>query len=349
MKNTIINTLILVLSLLFIFSAFEIGTRILYKEYRFTNFLGEEGAFLRNRSPAEYHSKLGWIPKIGTFVESKTMITILEDGIRANGKKAVITLNELILAIGDSFTFGGNMSDSETWPSILEELSGTRVINGGVFGYGIDQSFLRMKMLAKKYKPNIIIFSFIPDDISRCELSNRLAKKPYFDVLDGKLILNDKYVSSYKPAARIQSRYKRRLGYSFFIHKLMMERLKGYWLQDVNNQIKKIHSKGEEVVCLIFDEIKKYAVNNGIKVYILVQYFERNFESPDCCRRELERTINVIKCIDKPLQLVDLYNSTVELRKQDKGKYKSLYKGHMTKEGNYFVAQILNEVMNQSP
>jgi len=269
--------MISVLSLAVIFSAFEIGTRVYYSQYSFTNFLAQEKTLSRSQHPTEYHPELGWVPKTGTYEfitqkdrvhtrESKSTITISEDGIRANSRRVASSSNETILAIGDSFTFGDGVSDSETWPAILEELSGKRVINGGVFGYGIDQSFLRMKMLVRKYKPDIIIFSFIPDDIRRCELSYRAARKPYYDVSDGKLILYDEHLSS-KSDNQIASRYKSILGYSFFVHKVMMERFKGYWLQGVGSGMIQVHDKGEEVSCLILQEVKKYAVKQQIKIY----------------------------------------------------------------------------------
>jgi hypothetical protein len=63
-----------------------------------------------------------------------TTITILEDGIRSNGRGEVRDATEPILAVGDSFTFGAQVSDWETWPAQLEKLTGGRVINGGVLG-----------------------------------------------------------------------------------------------------------------------------------------------------------------------------------------------------------------------
>src|SRR6516162_8074461 len=73
-------------------------------------------------------------------------------------------------------------SDWETWPAQLEKLSGTRVINGGVFAYGIDQAFLRARRLLDRYRFSTLIFSFISDDISRCRYSKvGSAGKPYFD------------------------------------------------------------------------------------------------------------------------------------------------------------------------
>ena len=44
------------------------------------------------------------------------------------------------MAVGDSFTFGDEVNDGQTWPAQLQQLTGRRVINGGVSGYGFDQT-----------------------------------------------------------------------------------------------------------------------------------------------------------------------------------------------------------------
>ena len=49
----------------------------------------------------------------------------------------------VILAVGDSFTFGDEVKDDETWPAHLQQLLGRRVLNAGVSGYGFDQIVLR--------------------------------------------------------------------------------------------------------------------------------------------------------------------------------------------------------------
>ena len=55
-----------------------------------------------------------------------------------------------ILAVGDSFTFGDEVNDGQTWPAQLQLLTGRRVLNGGVSGYGFDQIVLRAEQLAAK-------------------------------------------------------------------------------------------------------------------------------------------------------------------------------------------------------
>lgn len=71
---------------------------------------------------------------------------------RLTGDEEVRDVTKPILAVGDSYTFGDEVSDWETWPAQLQKLSGRRVINGGVFGYGIDQAFLRARRLLSRYQ-----------------------------------------------------------------------------------------------------------------------------------------------------------------------------------------------------
>jgi hypothetical protein len=137
-------------------------------------------------------------PKLS--VDKDPSVTILQGGIRSNGHGDVRDASEPILAVGDSFTFGTQVSDRDTWPAQLEKLSGRRVINGGVFGYGIDQAFLRARRLLSRDRFSTVIFSFIPDDIRRCQMSVEFGgAKPYFDFKDGRLTLENVPVSPVSP------------------------------------------------------------------------------------------------------------------------------------------------------
>jgi hypothetical protein len=92
----------------------------------------------------------------------------------------------LILAFGDSMTEGFGVGDDETWPAHLERLTGRRVLNAGVRGYGLDQMVLRAERLVPELKPSTVVLAFIADDISRTALAVRDSRaKPWF-VPDGK-------------------------------------------------------------------------------------------------------------------------------------------------------------------
>jgi hypothetical protein len=339
LKNKVVNISLSLLSLLFTILILEIGVRVYKSEFSFHNFLELNRDLFRSAYPTEFDKELGWVPKKGNHQMNiwNTRVTILQDSVRSNGNNEHIENSELILAVGDSFTFGDQVSDDETWPARLEEISNTRVINGGVFGYGIDQSYLRMQALASKYRPNIIIFSFIPDNINRCELSERTSvTKPYFELSESNdLVLMKEHVQPYTPHMNSLDILRRVLGYSFFAHKLMSKTLPEYWLQGWLRSTR-VHSKGFDITCRILERLKHYAQEEKVDLYVLVQYGKDEFE------KNLGALDEVIACIDQDvLELVDIRTSLAELKEHDINRYESLFNGHMTREGNDFVAKFL--------
>jgi hypothetical protein len=338
MRDKVINTLLVLLSSLFTILVLEIGIRIYNSEFRLDNFLELKRDLFRSAYPTQFDTELGWIPKKGDHPANiwNTKVTILEDGIRSNGAAGHAGIGDSILAVGDSFTFGDEVSDDETWPARLEKISGKRVINGGVFGYGVDQTYLRMRALGRKYKPDIIIFSLIPSDINRCELSERTSvPKPYFVLSESnELILMDEHVRKYIPPEDALEFPRSVMGYSFLIHQLMSKVLPEYWLQGAWKSTR-LHSDGTVITCRIFDKLKSYSLEEKVELYVLIQY-GKNFDG------DLELVDQVTACIDQDvLNLIDLRNSLAAVREHDIDRYKSLFRQHMTEAGNSFVASIL--------
>lgn len=95
-----------------------------------------------------------------------------------------------ILILGDSFTFGDEVSDDETYSHYLQEmLPHTEVINLGVHGYGHDQMLILLKEEGVKYEPDIVILGFLPMDMPRNMLKFRDFAKPQFVLIRGGLRL----------------------------------------------------------------------------------------------------------------------------------------------------------------
>ncbi len=95
-----------------------------------------------------------------------------------------------ILILGDSFTFGDEVSDDETYAYYLQEmLPHTEVINMGVHGYGHDQMLILFKEEGVKYQPDIVILGFLPLDMPRNLLTFRDFAKPRFVLETGQLKL----------------------------------------------------------------------------------------------------------------------------------------------------------------
>ena len=133
-----------------------------------------------------HDDRLGYAPKPGFrgTGASGWPVTIDADGFRRSGSVADSEIRHALLAVGDSYTFGEEVGDAETWPAQLERLRGRRVLNGGVSGYGFDQIVLRAEQLADRHKPTMIIVGFIADDIRRTEMRRVWGRdKPWF-VLD---------------------------------------------------------------------------------------------------------------------------------------------------------------------
>ncbi len=87
-------------------------------------------------------------------------------GIRSNGDQRPSRDRPITLVVGDSFAFGDEVLDSESWPAVLEKAIDAPVVNAAVAGFGLDQSVLRAERLAPIVAPDRIIVSFVPHDVS---------------------------------------------------------------------------------------------------------------------------------------------------------------------------------------
>lgn len=93
-----------------------------------------------------------------------------------------------IVVLGDSFTFGEEVSDDETYSHYLQKLlPKSDVINMGVHGYGHDQMLLLLREEGLKYRPDVVVLGFVVADVDRNVLGFRDFAKPRFTVEDGKL------------------------------------------------------------------------------------------------------------------------------------------------------------------
>ena len=120
-----------------------------------------------------YDPSKGWIPKpnlrdVKAF--GNKILNTNSKGFRGK-KDSPYTKNKeklRILILGDSFTFGDEVSDDETYSSYLQEmLPNAEVINMGIHGYGHDQMLILLKEEGVKYAPDIVILGFLALDMSR--------------------------------------------------------------------------------------------------------------------------------------------------------------------------------------
>jgi lysophospholipase L1-like esterase len=130
-------------------------------------------------------------PLLGTRPNPKVDRLVLL-GADGQGAAPSDTNGPPLLATGDSFTYGEDVDMTESWPAVLQELRKQRVLNGGVSGYGLDQTVLRTELLARMRQPAALIVSFVADDIWRLDMQRVWGRdKPTFTLAaDGSLVLH---------------------------------------------------------------------------------------------------------------------------------------------------------------
>lgn len=175
-----------------------------------------------------YDPLLGWTlrenlrdaPLAGATVNSNSR------GVRGRREYAIGKAGRFrAVVIGDSYTFGEGVNDDETFSAFLErQLPGSDIINLGVHGYGTDQQLLRLQRDGLPYRPDVIVFGYYEDDISRNRMRFRDYLKPHFSIVNDRLELDNDPIPSpedYKARLHVRS-----LGYlNIFMTRLRERRL----------------------------------------------------------------------------------------------------------------------------
>jgi len=276
-------------------------------------------------------SLLGHVPNPG-FCGSgfgTSFHTIGADGLRYSGEGPVSS-DGSILSVGDSFTYGDEVRDLESWPAQLQRLTGRRVLNGGVTGYGFDQIVLRAEQLADVHKPSIIIVSFIADDIQRTEMRCMWWRdKPWFAIEDDQLVLMGVPVPDRpRPPPRIRQRIERVL----LELPRTVQRLLGYHIR--------VHPAGFglSIAQLLTKRLARMQEDRHVKIVVMAQYSHNSWRSKALANQERRLTQAILN-----------FAATCGLATEDtfqrfaiEPKPLAFYGvSHLTARGNLMIASLL--------
>jgi hypothetical protein len=347
----------------------ELGLRATTWGYLFawSNFVLDARTVLAERDSGRYapDERLGYVPRPGYTAQG---ITIEAGGLRRTGDAATGgTTGERapaagppILAVGDSFTFGDEVSDAETWPAQLQQITGRRVLNGGVSGYGFDQIVLRAEQLAAgeqlaqrdnvaprdgtapRDKPSDIVVAFIADDIRRTEM-RRLwsADKPWFVIVDGKLELRGVPVPPRADPKSTLSFWQRTLGYSYLFD-FILRRLD--LLHDWFGDHVRVHAPGVGALlaCQLTARLAELQKQSGARVVVLAEYDPVVFDDPAFAAEQRRLTGGLLACAKKNgLATIDSFEALTAMPQP-----RQLYGlWHMTSAGNRLIAELVAKAL----
>lgn len=121
---------------------------------------------------------LGYVPRDGDYVVESEFAgpytVTIRDNVRQHSAAAPAADDIVTLVVGDSFAFGDEVSDQDTWPACLEQRWNAPVINAAVFGYGAAQAVLRASEFLKAKPADRVIWAIlVRHDFERDGLASR--------------------------------------------------------------------------------------------------------------------------------------------------------------------------------
>ena len=289
------------------------------------------------------------VPDLGYVLRDDVAVRVREgfevhtrrNGIRSNGEQRPSRERPVTLVVGDSFAFGDEVLDSETWPAALERVMDAPVVNAAVPGFGLDQSVLRAERLVPSMAPDRIVVSFVPHDVRRCAMSiwSRHAK-PWFDVESGALHAHPMFARSVWRHSLAPT-----LSRSVLIESLFHDALRS------DGPDTFAHHRGDEVACRLLERIAALGREHGARVVLLAQpqtplpTDPRYPADPADRRPDAELAANVVACGERQgLPVVDAISAVARL---PAARREALFAGHghNSPEGNRVIAEIVREAL----
>ena len=263
----------------------------------------------------------------------------------SNSGSERVSEEKTIVALGDSFTFGSEVSTRESWPAQLQQLTGRRVVNGGVGAYGVDQSILMSKALIEKLKPRTVVLSLLQETIERVGMRSFYGlAKPYFSLESGKLVFHPLAPHETKfalEAARQEynQEFRQHLYASSILAYQLMKRFSPNTLKPSH---KFTDSNSTEVTCHLVSDFRNKLKLKGIDFYVLVQ--EAFAWEPD--NKFVDESLSCLK--RNEVAVIDTRAYLNDLRRKSPSEYRSQFVStHMSVKGNARVAEIIATALSK--
>ncbi|UYN96856.1 MAG: hypothetical protein KIT25_08000 [Enhydrobacter sp.] len=334
-------------SMIFAFAAAELAARAFgsdAKRWEWRNFIVEPLPLENRWRVIEPDAELGYAPRPGGHSDQRGLgrLTFDERGLRAHHDRPPFYASATpLLVVGDSYAMGEQVGDDQTFPAHLQAALGRPVLNGGVFGYGLDQIVLRAERLVPRFAPDTLVLSFIADDVRRTRMSILWGlPKPYFIVENGRLVLRNVPVPP-RPSAAVGP-VRSVLGYSFLADVLARRlELDPWWLRGQPLHAEAEHDDGLRVSCLLMARLRRLAETHRLRVLVVGQYTPDAWRRASTRRFEIANVAPVLACArNQGFDTLDTREHIEHAVRRD-GVDRHYVDKHMSDEGNRLMAELI--------
>ncbi len=195
-KGVLISLTLTLITMVVVFILSEVLFRaLLFSEVKFMKHLRNPSLYADSDSSDEFWKlrvALGGQPRKLNDTLVGHLSPEIEPGSYRHVNGNQLGSRRAVLLFGDSFADCAT-SSQECFEGILGDMpyfSGKYLLlNYGVGGFGLDQSYLLYQKVIDLYDDPIVIFSFLDGDMDRCVLSMREGQKPFFVLEQGQLQL----------------------------------------------------------------------------------------------------------------------------------------------------------------
>ncbi|MFK7739236.1 MAG: SGNH/GDSL hydrolase family protein [Planctomycetota bacterium] len=311
----------------------EIALRLARAPLHFGSFRELRLDLMRRNYPAVLDATLGYAPEPGFRSRDNhwgTQVSINAQGLRENGGDTRRPNGPAIACVGDSFTFGDQVDDGDTWPARLEQLLEQPVHNGGVFGYSLTQTVLRGEQLLERYRPATLIVSLIADDVVRSTYSRRYVRVPWVAFVGDGLELRGVPIAHDQERRQDPERWwKDLIGHSALVDAILAGTARRWWIeQDKQVAVPALQGQLPDLAERLLQRIARACQQRRVRLLVVLQGKDHQAWLVQAMARARTHGIEVL----------DLVAEFHALAAQDPNLDERWFDGHMTPAGNAWVA-----------
>lgn len=334
-------------SVLFALVVLELGCRLWRGPEAlldWSNIILEERTKTRSTSDGRltWHPQLGFVGRPGYAADG---VSHDADGRRNVPAPPGTALAEPpVLVVGDSYAYGDEVSDGETWAALVQARIGRRVVNAGVSGYGLDQTVLQAERLAGELKPAALVLVFIADNLRRAEMKRVWgAEKPYFVPTEGGLRLHNVPVPRSPDPATTLDLWQRLFGWSVLVDTVL--RHKGWQYEwSIDHLRLSPPGTGAGMACPLMQRVVKL----GVPTLVVAEYDPWVWKNADYQREQRRLSALVLDCARAAgFATLDLFEA-IDAAVAQKG-YDAIFRtSHPGPAGHAVAADRIAEALSRS-